>query len=240
MKIRRLSEIDLARFVSLPAGPQLDQALRNYNTGGGSWSYGPVRSSTADILGARTPLHGALPPVPWEKLKRQIARACTKGEAQTKSNVQVGKVLFDEARKAGWLAAKYEMGNMPVGIGETVRYWSDVLLNDEEGMFVPFFDHRRENGVSSPAIRQVVFSMQHIWVRDRYPDLSDARLAIVRFPISDATRGVRIEFASDGELLSYDELNARVRVVYESWARVSEERVREPRRSGTDGNPFDF
>ena len=240
MKIRRLSEIDLARLAAIPAGPQLDQALRNYNTGGGSWSYGPVRSSTSDILAAQTPLHGELPRVPWEKIKRQIETACTKGDAQTKSNIQVGRVLFDEARKSNWTAAKYSMGNMPVGIGETVRYWSDVLLADEQGLLIPFFDHRRANGISSPVVRQVVFSMQHIWVRDRNPDLADARLAIVRFPVSGATRRVRIDFANDEELLSYEELNTRVRIVYESWARVSEERVREARKTGTDGNPFGF
>jgi hypothetical protein len=241
MKTRRLSEIDLARFACLPAGEQLEHALRLYNSGGGAWSYNPVRESTADILAARTLLLGEPPPVSWPKIARQIERACTKGEDQVEANVQVGKVLFDESRCLGWSAAKVHMGGLPIGIGESVRYWSDVVIEDGDGPFIPFFDHRRALGVANASIRQIVCSMQHLWIRERNPDLMDARLAVVRFPGDRGERGIHLNFHNDADLLSYEELDSRVRIVYETWARVSDERVRETRRSGSGGTtPFGF
>lgn len=241
MKIRRLSEIDLARFAALPPGERLEHALRAYNAGGGGWSYGPVRQSTADILDARTPLLGHGRPVPWPTIAAQLARSSTKGPDQVQANVEVGKVLFDAALRMGWAAVKVEMGRLPIGFGESVCYWSDVVVEDENGPFVPFLDHRRAHGVANASVRQVVFSMQHLWIRERNPDLMDARLAVVRFPPDEDDRGIRVDFHNDSDLLPYEELDGRVRTVYETWVRVSEERTRETRRTGTGGaTPFGF
>ena len=240
MKMRRLSEIDLAKLAPIPAGPQLEQALRAYNASGGAWSYDPIRASTADILGASTPLYGPLPEISWEKIEYQIKMACSRGAIQESANTLVGKVLFDEARNKGWRAAKFSMSGLAIGIREAVRYWSSVVLEDEDGLFIPFFDHRREHGVASREAQQIVFSMQHIGVRDRYPDLTDTRLAIVQFPSSGEMRTVRVEFHNEAELLSYEELDSRVRTVYETWARVSTERTREPRKKTGTGDLFGF
>jgi hypothetical protein len=214
----------------------LVQALRAYNAGGGSWSYDPVRASTSDILGAITPLLGALPPLTWEQIKRQIIAASRRGQVQAKANTLVGNVLFNAARQYKWSAVKFPMGQLPVGIGETVRYWSDVVVEDNDGLLIPFFDHRREHGIVSAASRQIVFSMQHLWVRERHPDLAQARLAIIRFPSLGDARGIRVEFHNEADLLLYDVLNARVRNVYETWARVSAEKAEEARNTGTGGS----
>jgi hypothetical protein len=239
MSTRRLSEIDLAKFAAL-SGDMLERALHAYNTGGGSWSYNPVRHSTADILAAKTPLLDSIAAAPWSSLERQITRACTRGEAQTTANVEVGKTLFEASRRHGWKAAKFDMGRLSIGFGESVSYWSDVVVEDETGLFVPFFDHRRAHGIANQSVRQIVHSMQHLWIRERYPDLMDARLAVVRFPSGSERRGIQIDFHRDVELLSYEELDARVRNVYQVWAQVSHERDRK-KRSGTDGsNPFGF
>ncbi len=239
MSIRRLSEIDLAKFAAL-SGDMLERALRAYNTGGGSWSYNPVRHSTADILAAQTPLLGSIEAASWSSLERQIARACTRGEAQRVANVEVGQTLFEASRRYGWKAAKFDMGRLPIGFGESVSYWSDVVVEDETGLFVPFFDHRRARGIANQSVRQIVHSMQHLWIRERYPDLVDARLAVVRFPSGRERRGIQVDFHRDVELLSYEDLDARVRNVYQVWAQVSDERDRK-KRSGTDGsNPFGF
>jgi hypothetical protein len=236
VKTRRLSEIDLSRLASHEDQAILEQALRAYNTGGGAWSYDPVRASTSDILGAVTPLLGTLPPVTWAKIERQIIAASRRGQVQAKANALVGKILFDEAKRDGWSAVKFPMGRLPIGIGETVRYWSDVVVEDRDGLMIPFFDHRREHGIASPAIRQIVFSMQHLWVRERHPDLAQARLAIIQFPSAGETRGISIEFHSEADLLPYEMLDARVRNVYETWARVSAEKAREGRKTGTGGS----
>lgn len=234
MKTRRLSEIDLARLASLTDQVVLEQALRAYNTGGGSWSYDPVRTSTSEILGAATPLLGKLPRLPWSKLERQISSACRRGHAQVKANVQVGKILFEATNREGWSAAKFSMGHLPIGIGESVRYWSDVVLEDEGGLIVPFFDHRREHGIANAAIRQIVFSMQHLWIRERHLDLATARLAVIRFPTNGKARSIQITHHSDVDLLPYDELDARVRNVYETWGRISAVKAQENRKAAND------
>lgn len=241
MKIRRLSEIDLARMCTYAPGPSLEQALRNYNTGGGSWSYDPVRASTADILNATVPLLGPIAPVEWTKIERQIKAASNRGNVQAAANCLVGKVLFDARRSLGWRAAKFEMGRMTIGFGEAVKYWFDVVLDDGQGLIIPFFDHRREHGVSNPDIQRIVFSMQNVWVRDRYPDLADARLAVVRFPSAGDDRTITVDTHVEADLLSYDELNGLVCNVYKTWAKVSDERLAAERRTGTGkDNPFGF
>lgn len=241
MRIRRLSEIDLARFCALVGTEALRPALRRYNTGGGSWSYEPVRRSTADLLRASTPLFGAPLPLVWEQLASQIRRLSTRGVDQIQANLLVGKVLHDYSAKADWTAVKYPMGRLPIGLGEAVCYWSDVVLDDGSGPFIPFFDHRREHGISNSEIRRIVFSMQHHHVRERDPDLAEARLAVVRFPSSFETRTVSLSFSNEVEILSFEELNERVRIVYTEWASVSAEREAEVRKTGTGGsNPFSF
>ena len=175
-------------------------------------------------------MFGALPPLTWAKIEHQIGAACRRGKVQVDANTLVGRALFEAARSADWSAVVFPMGRLPIGIGESVRYWADVVLEDRDGLFIPFFDHRREHGVASAAMRQIVSSLQHLWVRERHPDLAGARLAIVQFPSLAEGRGFRVEYHRESDLLPYDVLNARVRNVYETWARVSAEKLR---KSGT-------
>lgn len=240
MKTRRLSEIDLARFAAIASQEALEHALRLYNTSGGAWSYNPVRASTSDIVAARTPLLGPTTPVAWDAIAKQIKQASVRGDAQAKANVEVGKVLFDASKRLGWRAANVEMGRLHIGFGESVSYWSDLVIEGPEGLMIPYFDHRRGNGLTNIGMRQIAFSMQHIWVRERQPDLVQAKLLVVRFPVTSEGRTIRLDLHEERDLLTYEELDARVRNVYETWARVSEEKGRERRQAGGGENPFRF
>ena len=131
------------------------------------------------------------------------------------------------------------MESLPLGIAGSVRYWSDIATQSEDGLFIPFLDHRCGGGISNSAVRQIFFSMQNVGVRERNPDLMGTRLAVIRFLGVRGNRRLTINFHKEEELLSYEDLNGRVQLVYETWARVSEERVREIRRTCTGGpNPF--
>lgn len=244
MKIRRLPEIDLAKCAALATQEtlgRLEYELRAFNGGGGGWSYSPNRQSISDLLAAQTPLIGVIPSVPWESLCRQIKKACNKGEIQEISNLEVARILYDYSRCYGWSSVNFKIDDLSLGLGGGVRYWHNVVIDDGNGPLIPFFDHRRGHGISNPLVRQIVFSMQNVGVRERHPDLMDARLAVVRFPVAQGGRGITIDFHKDEDLLSYEELNSRVQLVYETWSRVSEGRTSDVRRTGTGGaNPFGF
>jgi hypothetical protein len=240
VKISRFSEIDLARFIALADDLSLEPSMESYRAKGGStWNYDPVRGQAGDLVGAATPLYGPLAPVPWESIDAQIMRACKYGDEQRTANSLVGRALYDGVRERSWSAVDFAMGRMLIGSGEYVRYWSDVVLADNRGTFVPFFDYRRRVGAASERVAKVVFSMQQVWIRDRYPDLANSRLAIVRFANSP-TRSLEVSFHDDqGTLFTFDELDQRVRTVYETWERVLRKSMPAKRRTGTDGT-LDF
>jgi hypothetical protein len=132
------------------------------------------------------------------------------------------------------------MGRLTVGFGDSVRYWSDVVIEDTNGPFIPFFDHRRSGGITNPQVQRIVYSMQFIGVQERNPDLTEFRLAVVRFPTSGEKRRVKLDFHDGSELLSYEELDRRVRAVYATWAQVSDERTKKRRAAGGGSTPFGF
>lgn len=234
MTTPRLSEIDLARLCARDDS-SLEVALRGYKGGGGSWSYAPTRAATGDLLAARTPLIGEMTRVPWARLKRTIEMACTRGDDQKLANVEVSKALYDESLAKVWDAVSLDFGAMPIGMGEAVRFWANAVVDTGDGPVVFFPDHRRANGLESPKARAFVYSMQAVWVKARFPDLQDARLAVMRFPIIGGKREVILHIATSEELLSYEQLDERVRHVYDVWGRVFKERVEERRRTGTGG-----
>jgi len=160
---------------------------------------------------------------------------------QEQSNLEVSDLLYKYCGTEKWRSAKIDMHALPIGFGDSVRYWSDVVIQDDNGLFIPFFDHRRTKGLKGIQENRFVFSMQNFWIRERFLDLRSARLAVISFPTARKMRGLSIQFGKEEELMSYDELDSRVRRVYEAWAKVSEERTTKRRETGTDGpTPFGF
>ena len=241
MKIRRLNEIDLARFCAITDDDSLRQELRRYNLGGGAWSYDPVRRSIADILNAQIPLFTPIAEPSAEQLQSQITRACNRGAVQAEANWLVGKTLLDYRTKYGWRTVKFLMGSMPLGFGESASYWSDVVIDDGGSLIIAYFDQRREGGIQNAQQRRIVHSMQNAWVRDRHLDLSSAKLAVIRFPSQPEGRAVDIQYHDETNLLQYEDLDAAVKRVYRLWAEVSREKQAKERASGTGGKtPMGF
>lgn len=215
MSFSRLSEIDLARALATEPGPALEAVMRLYNAGEVALGLTARPARLRPTSWPQSPLL-EIAPAEWTQLARQITRACTRGADQMRSNLDVSRVLFEEARRLGWAAVQEPMGSVSVGFGESVRYWSDVVIADGDGPFIPFFDHRRSGGLRNATVRRVVYSMQHIGVRERNPDLADARLAVVRFPVAWEQRTLTVHFHDGADLMSYEDLDAGVRTVYET------------------------
>jgi hypothetical protein len=71
MKIRRLSEIDLARIGPLDSNEKRHR-LRLLRFGRPPHSYGPLRSQLGDILNLQPEMFGSLTGVtPWETIRQQ-------------------------------------------------------------------------------------------------------------------------------------------------------------------------
>ena len=223
MKTRRLSEIDLARLCALVDRPEeLHLATEAYDAGGGAWSYDPARRSEADAVNAQPPLPIPLDRPAWEKLERQVTRTCTRGQKQVDSNIEVTKLLHDLSVREGWVARTLDLSSMPIGVNETVRYWSNLVIEGPEGRFLTFIDHRRNGGLSGAVPKRIVHSMQSAWLHARYPDLEGTRLAIIQFPALKQIRSIKLTFCDTDDLMSYEELNERVLAVYLSWGGVAD------------------
>jgi hypothetical protein len=191
---------------------------------------------------ARAPLVDDIRRTPIAAIERRIERACRGKSAATQqqSNVELARLLRSHVEAEAWLTANYEMGPRSVGQGQPLRLWAEVVCQDNDGLFIPAFDERRRGGLSNPSARQFLHSAQHHAVVARDLDLAGSRYALIQFPVLGQTRSVRVTFY-EGELLSFEEVECRVQLIYRLWGEIYEERVEDERRTGTGKpNPFGF
>lgn len=233
MKIRRLHEIDLARVALLPADEKRAQ-LRRHRSGHAPYTYNPARSVLLDVINAQAALPLPIPPTSWDQIEARLRRDA-KSEGGFVANKEVTELLFDLVQREGLSAAQMDIGRMPVGVGETVAYWINAVLIRGDDVILPFFDHRRGQGLTKLG-RKFVYSMMREHLATRHPDL-DARFAIFRFPMEGDERAIKFLMHDHGDgHLSYDQLDAAVTETYAIWREVLEERLDEARRTGTGGS----
>ncbi len=231
MKIRRLHEIDLARVALLPADEKRSRLLR-HRSGRARFSYDPARAVLLDVVNAQSSLPWRAPATPWEHIEHRLRRDAPTDES-FQANLEVTELLFGLVNAEGYEALQFDIGRLPVGVGETVAYWINAVLVKEGNAVLPFFDHRRAKGLTAIA-RTFVFSMMREHLSARHPDL-DATLAIFQFPQEGDDRAIRVRQLDAAEkLLSYEALDAAVSETYTIWREILEERLDEARRTGTD------
>lgn len=232
MKIRRLHEIDLARIALLPADEKRSR-LRRLRAGHAPYSYDPARSVLLDVVNAQGALPLPVPPTSWAQIEALLRRAA-KSDDGFLANKEVTRLLYDLVQREGLSATQIDIGRMPVGVGETVAYWINAVLVRGDEAILPFFDHRRAQGLTELG-RTFVFAMMREHLAARHPDL-EARFAIFRFPQEGSDRAIKFLLHDPGERrLGYEELDAAVTETYAIWREVLEERLDEARRTGTGG-----
>jgi hypothetical protein len=228
VKIRLLSEIDLARICPL-AVEQRRRALEAIRYGHPPYSYAPVRANISDVLNVRAGMMGALPRVPWEKIAHDIRRR-SKNDAEEDANLRVGRGLFDYADERMLSGRHHEIYPLALGVGTKVVYWHSVVLSIDKRPLVPFFDPRRTKELTVQG-RRFVFSVMHERIRAADPDFSDVPLGIFQFSLSEKGPRVPILYTDTGvKLFTFEELDQMVRDTYEMWREVCEERAADIRR----------
>jgi hypothetical protein len=136
MKMRRLSEIDLARIGPLDREEKRHR-LRILKAGRPPHTYNPLRASLGDILNLQPEMFDSGGEyTPWPQIAADIEkRATSKSEAEF--NLAVAEALYEFG--VGQRARSYSKPIAPwaVGFGQSVKYWWNLYtVIDRSACFV--------------------------------------------------------------------------------------------------------
>lgn len=234
--IRPIPATDLANICPLPIDLQF-RSLRSLKAGWGPFSYDPTKRAAPDTFNAGTELFGYAQPTSLEQLRKRVIAECRRGDEEIAANLEVTECLHrfavDNIVRAKLVdIAPYTLSS---AVGISYAFWLPLVLLIGDQLLLPFIDPRRTRGLSASG-RRFAFSMAHHRVRELYPDLAGAELAIFRFPSVTDARGVtarRLQtfLAADGPLYTYEELDLMVAKTYQIWQQVLAERQDEARRA---------
>src|SRR5262249_12205873 len=143
MKIRRLSEIDLARIGPLETNEKRVR-LRQLKSGRPPHTYGPLRSQLGDILNLQPEMFGRAEPTDWETIAAAIVKAATH-DSEAKFNLAVAKSLHDYALAERAKSYRKPISPWPVGYGQDVCYWWNLYTVLEDRPCFIFADPRLTN-----------------------------------------------------------------------------------------------
>lgn len=241
MKVPRLNETDLARFAVMNP-ERREAALKRHKSGFAPYSLEPARSQFAEIMNCVGDL---LSPIPVAKTKLEtieasILRKCTKDDAKA-NNLEVVRLLFEHFQQLEQPSRKFHFPTLKIGSDHFAKYWLDFFSIEDGRPTAIFVDPRGSKGLS-PEARRLVFSMQHIGIRQFNPDFENARLNIIQLARSGEKRSLRLYSSENIELMPYEEALRLVAETYEIWADINSdrERVRRPevRKTGTGQGSF--
>jgi hypothetical protein len=239
MKIRRLSEIDLARLAPLPRDEKLYR-LRLLKSGRPPHTYNPMRKSLGDILNLQPemfPLGSKY--TSWSQVSANISKLAT-SETELKFNLAVARALYEFGVEKHVQSFAKPITPWAVGYEQHVRFWWDLYtVIDGQPCFI-FADPR----ISSPLTqegRKFVLSIMNERIRVPDPDFADAQLLIVQFGKGEhGTRVIREFPAGESKLFSFDELNEMIDETYKMWIEVLVERTEEVRKRPSGSTPLGF
>jgi hypothetical protein len=239
MKIRRLSEIDLARIGPLDKEEKLHR-LRVLKAGRPPHTYNPLRASLGDILNLQPEMFGSGGEyTPWDQIAADIEKHST-SESETDFNLAVAEALYDFGVEKQVRSYSKPIDPWAVGYGQSVKYWWNLYTVIEKRPCFVFVDPRISNPLTQVG-RKFVLSLMHERIRVPDPDFADSRLLVVQFGRADLSkRVIRLFEPTDSGLFGFDELNEMIDETYRLWIEVLEERADEMRRKPTGTTPLGF
>lgn len=238
MKIRRLSEIDLARIGPLDRDEKLHR-LRKLKSGRPPHTYNPLRSSVGDILNLQPEMFDGGDYTGWNQISADIEKKAT-SDSEATFNLAVAEALYDFGVRNDAKSFRKPINPWNVGYGQVVCYWWNLYtLLDGEPWFL--FIDPRVNAPLTKLARRFVFSLMHERIRVGDPDFADSRLVVAQFDkVEEGRRAIRLFDAGDADLFSFDELNEMIDETYRLWIEVLTERAEEARSNPTGSTPLGF
>jgi hypothetical protein len=239
MKIRRLSEIDLARIGPLESGEKRHR-LRLLRFGRPPHTYAPLRGQLGDILNLQPEMFGSSAEVtPWETISAAIVKSASH-DAEAKFNLAVAKSLHDFALEKKIRSYRKPISAWPVGYGQSVSYWWNLYTVLEDQPCFIFADPRISNPLTRDG-RRFVLSLMHERIRVPDPDFAESRLVVAQFGKGEGyARTIRLFDAIEGELFNIDQLNEMIDETYRIWTEVLHERADEEKKKAGVSNPMGF
>jgi hypothetical protein len=239
MKIRRLSEIDLARIAPLDRDEKLHR-LRVLKSGRPPHTYNPLRASIGDILNLQPELFGSGGEyTPWPQIVKDIVRRST-SDSEADFNIAVAASLYQFGIQQR--ARSYSKPIRPWGVGydQSVTYWWNLYTVIEERPCFIFVDPRIFNPLTRTA-RKFVLSIMHERIRAPDPDFSEAKLLVAQFgKEEEGDRSIRLFESTETGLFNFDELNEMIDETYRLWIEVLAERQDEDRKKAAGATPLGF
>jgi hypothetical protein len=239
MKIRRLSEIDLARIAPLDREEKLHR-LKMLKAGRPPHTYNPLRASLGDILNLQPELFGAGGEyTPWLQIEADIEKRAT-SLSEAEFNLAVAEALYELGVEQRARSYSKPIAPWAVGYGQSLKYWWNLYTVIEGCPYFIFVDPRISNPLTQLA-RKFVLSMMNERIRVPDPDFADSRLLVVQFgKADDIKRVIRLFEPTDAGLFSFDELNEMIDETYQLWIEVLAERADEARKKPTGSTPLGF
>ena len=238
MKIRRLSEIDLARICPVPRDEKIFR-LKQFKLGRPPHTYNPMRASLGDILNLQPELFPGGEYTPWSQIESDIKKRST-SDSEAKFNLAVAKALYEFGKEQGAKSYSKPIPAWSVGYGQSVTYWWNFYsVVDERPCFI-FVDPRISNPLTLDA-RKFVLSMMNERIKVPDPDFADSRLIVAQFTkVNEGERAIRLFEPTSAGLFSSDEINEMINETYQLWIEVLAERADEGRQRPAGTNPMGF
>src|SRR6266436_6783394 len=144
MKIRRLSEIDLARIGPLDREDKLHR-LRMLKAGRPPHTYNPLRSSLGDILNLQPEIFGSGGEyTPWHQIAADIEKRAA-SESEADFNLAVAAALYEFGVEKQARSYSKPIAPWAVGYGQSVKYWWNLYTVIEKRPCIVFVDPRISN-----------------------------------------------------------------------------------------------
>jgi len=232
----------LVRFCAAENEAELEKLLMAFiKPSGGGGGYAPTRQSEHDALNASKGFFDQTTRVPRDQILRQVISACSYGRPQETRNLETISAVYDAGIKNNWSCRYYWCEGVNVPVSGSVKFWSDMIIVNDGIAFLPYFDYRQERGIITGSQKNILYSLQHHWVRKQDPDLISLSLGLVRFPRKNGIRYASVELSDRNDsLFSIEELEERILTVYRKWAELSLDKPARTKRSGTDGRQDNF
>lgn len=213
--------------------------LRRKKTGGGSFTYDPVRRNEAVLLNAnesseRPSLFSFLNRPSDEKILISIARAC-KNDIEEKNCVGIAKAILAFYNEKKPVSTLEYFRSVRLTASTKARYNSPFLITIDSETYIMFSDMRRSHKLTAQAMKLVHAVNYHSFIVQE-PDFENVGVMIANFlAIGGKERFLEPRYFLGEPCYDVQELNERFDAVHKIWVEILKERGKKSSNEFNDG-----